>query len=136
MPSLNKAIIIGHLGKDPECRFLADQTAVANFSVATSEKWKDKQTGEAKESTEWHRISCFGKLAEIVQAYYHKGDAVYVEGKIKTRKWTDKDGNDRYVTEIIADTCKNFAKRDSSGTPVQNVGNSGSFADFESDIPF
>lgn len=103
MASLNKAIIIGHLGRDPETRYAADGTPITHFSVATSESWKDKTSGEKKESTEWHRINTFGKLADICGQYLKKGALVYLEGKITTRKWTDKDGVDRYSTEIRAD---------------------------------
>lgn len=103
---LNNAQIIGHLGKDPETRYLPSGEAVCNFSVATTEKWKDKATGEQKEATEWHRISTFGKLAEICGQWLHKGSLVWVQGKITTRKWTDKDGIERYSTEIRADSMK------------------------------
>jgi single-strand DNA-binding protein len=111
MASLNRAIIIGHLGKDPETRYMADGQAVTNFSVATTESWKDKASGEKKESTEWHRISAFGKLAEICGEYLKKGALVYVEGKISTRKWQDKEGKDRYTTEIRADQMKMLGGR-------------------------
>jgi single-strand DNA-binding protein len=103
MSSINKVILIGHLGKDPETRYTQSGDAVANVTVATSESWKDKSTGEKKEQTEWHRVSFFGKLAEIVGEYLKKGSAVYIEGSLHTRKWTDKDGQDRYTTEIRAD---------------------------------
>jgi single-strand DNA-binding protein len=105
MASLNKAILIGALGKDPETRYSPDGSAVCSFSLATNEKWKSKD-GEKKESTEWHRISTFGKLAEICGQYLKKGSSVYIEGKINTRKWKDKDGNERYTTQIIADTMQ------------------------------
>lgn len=104
--SVNKAIIVGHLGKDPESRYTASGDPVCNFSVATSESWKDKATGEKREQTEWHRISMFGKLAEIAGQYLKKGSLVYIEGRIKTRKWQTQDGQDRYTTEIQADTMK------------------------------
>lgn len=100
MASVNKVILIGTLGKDPESRYTAGGDAVCNFSVATTESWKDKSTGEKKEETEWHRVSVFGKLAEICGQYLKKGSQVYVEGARKTRKWTDKDGQERYTTEI------------------------------------
>jgi single-strand DNA-binding protein len=103
MASLNKVILIGHLGKDPESRYLNDGGAVTNFSIATTETWKDKNSGEKKEATEWHRINAFGKLAEICGKYLKKGQLVYLEGKITTRKWQDKEGNDRYSTEIRAE---------------------------------
>jgi len=103
MSSINKVILIGHLGKDPETRYMQSGDAVANITVATSESWKDKSTGEKKEQTEWHRVNFFGKLAEIVNQYLVKGSSVYIEGSLHTRKWTDKDGQDRYTTEIRAD---------------------------------
>lgn len=100
MASVNKVIIIGNLGKDPESRYSASGEAVCNFSVATTESWKDKATGEKKEETEWHRVSVFGKLAEICGQYLKKGSQVYVEGSLKTRKWVDKEGQERYTTEV------------------------------------
>lgn len=106
MSSLNKAILIGNLGKDPEVRYSKDGAPIASFSIATSETWKDKVTGEKKEKTEWHNISVFGRLAEIVGQYLKKGSTVYVEGRITTEKWTDKEGNDRYTTKIIANEMK------------------------------
>lgn len=99
---LNKVMIIGHLGKDPEVRYLPSGECVVNFSVATSEVWKDKETGEQKEQTEWHRISAFGKLAQIIAEYLRKGSKVYIEGKLKTRSWEDK-GEKKYMTEIRAE---------------------------------
>jgi len=99
---LNKCTIIGNLGQDPEIRFAANGNAIANFSVATTEKWKDKN-GERQEKTEWHRVTIFGKLAEVVEKYVHKSSKVYIEGKLSTRKWTDKEGVDRYTTEIVVD---------------------------------
>jgi len=104
MKSLNKVQLIGHLGKDPESRALPDGRAVCNFTVATSETWKDKASGEKKEKTEWHRVSAFGKLAEICGEYLKKGSQVYIDGKLSTRKWQDKDGANRYTTEITADS--------------------------------
>ena len=101
MASVNKAIIVGNLGRDPEVRYVND-TPVANFSVATTESWKDKQTGEWQEKTEWHRVVAWRYLAERVEKTMSKGKQVYVEGKLETRKWTDKDGNDKYTTEIVA----------------------------------
>ena len=99
---VNKAIIIGNLGDDPELRYTQANTAVANLSVATSEQWKDKQTGEQQEKTEWHKVSMFGRLAEVAGEYLKKGSKVYLEGRIQTRKWQDKEGQDRYTTEIVA----------------------------------
>ena len=111
MASVNKAIIVGHLGKDVELRYTAAGDPIANLTVATSESWKDKATGEKKESVEWHRISFFGKLAEICGQYLKKGSQVYVEGSIRTRKWTDKDGQERYTTEIRGDVMKMLGGR-------------------------
>ncbi len=99
---LNKVLIIGTLGQDPETRYAANGNAVVNLSVATNETWKDKQTGEQKKSTEWHRIVMFGKVAEIAGQYLRKGSQAYFEGKLQTRKWQDKDGSDRWSTEILA----------------------------------
>lgn len=103
MPSVNRVILVGHIGADPDTKYLPDGAAVCNFSLATSEKWTDKSSGEKKERTEWSRIAMFGKLAEIAAQYLKKGAAVYIEGKLQTRKWQAKDGSDRYTTEIIAD---------------------------------
>jgi single-strand DNA-binding protein len=98
---VNKMILMGNLGQDPEVRYMPSGGAVANISVATSESWKDKATGEQKEKTEWHRVSIFGKLAEIAGEYLRKGSTVYIEGQLQTRKWQDQDGKDRYTTEIV-----------------------------------
>lgn len=116
---LNQAQIIGHLGRDPETRFLPSGDAVTSFSVATTEKWKDKTTGEQKEATEWHRISFFGKLAEIAGQYLTKGSQVYVEGKLKTRKYTDKDGVEKYSTEIVGDTMQMLGSRQTAADSSQ-----------------
>lgn len=110
MASLNKAILIGNLGRDPEMRYMQSGEAIANIAVATTETWKDKG-GERQEKTEWHRVSAFGKLAEIIGQYLKKGAQVYIEGKIQTRKWTDKDGQDRYTTEIVAHEMKMLGGR-------------------------
>ena len=99
---LNKVMLIGNVGRDPEQRFLTNGSAVTNLAVATSEQWKDKETGQKQERTEWHNITIFGKLADIASQYVRKGSKVYVEGSLRTRKWQDKEGNDRYTTEIIA----------------------------------
>jgi single-strand DNA-binding protein len=104
MSSVNKVIILGNLGADPEINFLPSGEAVANFRVATSIRWKDRKTSEMREETEWHRISCFGRQAEIAGEYLKKGRQVYVEGRLRTRKWQDKDGAERYSTEIVAST--------------------------------
>jgi len=106
MASVNKVIIVGNIGQDPETRFMPNGEAVTNISVATQDKWKDKSTGEPKFHTEWHRITFYRKLAEIAGQYLKKGSQVYIEGKLQTRKWTDKDGIERYTTEIIADTMQ------------------------------
>ena len=98
---INKVILVGNLGQDPEIRYMPNGNAVANFSVATSESWKDKQTGENRDKTEWHRIVAFGKLAEITGEYIKKGTLVYIEGQLQTRKWQDQSGQDRYTTEIV-----------------------------------
>lgn len=106
MASVNKVTILGNLGRDPEMRYLPSGDAIANIAVATSFKSKDKNTGEAKETTEWHRISFFGKLAEIVGQYMKKGSSIYVEGRLQTRKYTDKDGVEKYATDIVAESMQ------------------------------
>jgi single-strand DNA-binding protein len=106
MASVNKVILVGNLGADPESRFAPSGDAICNISVATTASWKDKQTGEKKESTEWHRVGFYGKLAEIVGQYLKKGSQVYIEGSLRTRKWQDKTGQDRYTTEIRGDVMK------------------------------
>lgn len=155
MASVNKVILIGNLGNDPDMRYLPSGDAVANFSIATTEKYKDK-SGEMQEVTEWHRISFFGKTAEICGQYLKKGSAVYVEGSIRTRKWQDKEGNDRYTTEIRGDrmqmlgsrsgagasggtddmdSAPRAARRPSSAAPAKAPAG-GAFDDLEDDIPF
>jgi single-strand DNA-binding protein len=147
--SLNQAQIIGYLGKDPEVRYLPSGEAVANFSIATSEKWKDKATGEPREETEWHRISVFGRLAEIVGEYLKKGSLVFVQGKLKTRKYTDGQGVERYSTEIRAETMKMLGGRqdgERSAPPAQRqaapqrqqapAAAPSGFDDMDDDIPF
>ena len=116
MAGINKAIIVGRLGRDPEVRYTPDGTAVANFSVATSEEWKDKNTGEKRERTEWHRIVAFRRLGEICGEYLSKGRQVYIEGRIQTRDWEDKEGNKRYTTEIVASQMQMLGSRESSDT--------------------
>jgi single-strand DNA-binding protein len=111
MASVNKVILLGNLGKDPEVRYLPSGDAVANISLATTDKYKDKQSGEYKEATEWHRVSFFGRLAEIVSEYLKKGSTVYIEGKIRTRKYQAQDGTDRYSTEIVADSMQMLGDR-------------------------
>ncbi|KAF4516489.1 hypothetical protein B566_EDAN003236 [Ephemera danica] len=122
MASVNKAIIVGNLGKDPEVRYTASGEAICNITVATSENWKDKTTGEKKEQTEWHRISFFGKLAEVAGQYLKKGSQIYVEGSIRTRKWTDKEGQERYTTEIRGDEMKMLGSRQGMGAPASSGG--------------
>lgn len=113
---VNKVIIVGNLGNDPEMRYMPNGNAVTNISVATSETWTDKQSGQAQERTEWHRIAAFGKLAEIMGQYLKKGSQVYVEGSLRTRKWQDNNGQDRYTTEIIADNMQMLGSRPSGGS--------------------
>ncbi len=115
MASVNKVILVGNLGKDPETRYTADGAAITNITLATTDTWKDKATGEKKEATEWHRVSFFGKLAEIAGQYLKKGRPVYVEGRIRTRKWQDKEGQDRYTTEIVADQMQMLGSREGMG---------------------
>ena len=115
MASVNKVIIVGNLGRDPEIRYMPSGDAIANIAVATSYKSKDKNTGEQKELTEWHRISFFGRLAEIVGQYLKKGSSVYVEGRLQTRKYTDKDGVEKYATDIVAETMQMLGGRQGMG---------------------
>jgi single-strand DNA-binding protein len=115
MASVNKVILVGNLGRDPETRFSPDGGAICNFSIATTESWKDKATGEKKENTEWHRIVMYNRLAEIAGEYLKKGRPVYVEGRLKTRKWTDKDGVEKYTTEVIATEMQMLGGREGSG---------------------
>ena len=121
MSGVNKVLLIGRLGRDPEVRYTQDGTAIANFSIATSEEWKDKKTGEKQERTEWHRIVAFRRLGEICGEYLSKGRQVYVEGRLQTRDWQDKDGNKRYTTEIVASQMQMLGSRDS----YDNSGGSG-----------
>jgi len=115
MASVNKVIIVGNLGRDPETRYMPSGDAITSITVATTDKWKDRASGEQKEATEWHRISFFGKLAEIAGQYLKKGSQVYVEGKLKTRKYTDKDGVEKYATDIVADTMQMLGSRQGMG---------------------
>ena len=144
MAGINKVILVGNLGKDPEVRYFADGTAVVNFSIATSEEWKDKNTGEKKEKTEWHRIVAFRKLAEICGEYLSNGKQVYVEGKLQTRSW-EKDGVTRYTTEIVASDVQFLGGRNASdsgrpsgGTPDAGGRGSEGYSPGipEDDIPF
>lgn len=112
---VNKVILIGNMGRDPEVRYTPNGLAVANITIATSEAWKDKQTGENQERTEWHRIVMYARLAEIAGEYLRKGSKVYIEGRLQTRKWQDKNGQDRYTTEIIADSLQMLDSKGGSG---------------------
>ena len=112
---INKVILIGNLGADPETRAMPSGTTVANLRVATSESWRDKQTGEQQERTEWHRVALFGRLAEVAAEYLHKGSQVYIEGSLRTRKWQDKQGNDRYSTEIVGNDLQMLGGRGGGG---------------------
>jgi len=156
MASVNKVIIVGNLGRDPETRYLPSGEAVTNISVATTETWKDKASGEKKEATEWHRVSFFGKLAEVAGEYLKKGSQVYVEGQLRTRKYQDKEtGKDRYSTEIRADRMQMLGSRAGAGEPRSEAHGdagpkgdapakaggaakkpAGKFDDMEDDIPF
>ena len=159
MASVNKVILVGNLGRDPETRYMPDGGAITNISIATTSTWKDK-SGEKQEATEWHRISFFGKLAEIAGEYLKKGSQVYVEGKLRTRKWQDKDGQDKYTTEVIADVMQmlggrqglggdgggDYAKASSGGSAPASAtaskpagaakGGAAKFDDMDDDIPF
>jgi len=158
MASVNKVILVGNLGADPETKYLPSGDAVTNIRIATTDRWKDKASGEMKEATEWHRIAFFGRLAQIAGEYLKKGSQVYVEGRIRTRKWQDKDGQDRYSTEIVADQMQMLGARSGSGEPrAESRGEGmgaraaaeakapatagaakkpGKFDDMEDDIPF
>ena len=156
MASVNKVILVGNLGRDPETRYMPDGAAITNASVATSFQWNDKASGEKKEETEWHRVVFRGKLAEIAGEYLKKGSQVYVEGRLRTRKWQDKEGHDKYTTEIVADRMQMLGSRSGSGEPrgeprgdappMESKGTdskpaaakkpAGKFDDLEDDIPF
>lgn len=134
---VNKAILVGHLGADPEVKYTAKGTAVANLSVATSESWKDKDTGERTERTEWHRVTMWGRLAEISGEYLRKGSQVYLEGKLQTREWTDRDGNVRYTTEIVASEMQMLGGRGgSAGRQQERANEQGETDDDLDSIPF
>jgi single-strand DNA-binding protein len=154
---VNKVILVGNLGKDPETRYMPSGSAVTNLRIATTEAWKDKQSGDLQERTEWHSVAMFGRLAEIAAEYLRKGSQVYVEGKLRTRKWQDKEGKDRYTTEIVADEMQMLGSKgggaatgagaaagaaaggggSSSGGGRAAVNDSGAPpGDFDDDIPF
>ena len=126
---VNKVILVGNLGQKPEMRYTATQSAVANISIATTESWKDKESGEMRDKTEWHRVVYFGKLAEIVEKYLDKGSSVYIEGKLQTRKWQDKSGADRWTTEIVGNELTMLGSRASNSNSAQSSSN-------ESESPF
>jgi single-strand DNA-binding protein len=153
MASVNKVILVGNLGRDPETRYMPDGAALTNVSIATSYQWTDKASGEKKEETEWHRVVFRARLAEIAGEYLKKGSQVYVEGRLRTRKWQDKEGQDRYTTEIVADTMKMLGSRSGAGEPRNEAPReagapaaaepkaaakkpAGKFDDMEDDIPF
>ena len=142
MAGVNKAIIVGNLGNDPEIRYSANGNAIASISVATSDRWKDKNTGEQQERTEWHRVKLFGRLAELAGEYLKKGSQVYIEGRIQTSKYQDKDGNDRWSTEIVAREMTFLGGRggagDSQGAPPADSSqrDPAPSSDFDDDIPF
>jgi single-strand DNA-binding protein len=123
---INKVILIGNLGADPETRAMPSGTTVANLRVATSESWRDKQTGEQQERTEWHRVALFGRLAEIAGEYLRKGSQVYIEGSLRTRKWQDKQGNERYSTEIVGNELQMLGGRGGAGGTAGGSGESAS----------
>jgi len=133
---VNKVILVGNLGKDPEVRYTANGGAVANITLATSESWKDKQTGENQERTEWHRVVMFNRLGEVAGEYLRKGSQVYIEGKIQTRKWQDQNGQDRYTTEIVANEMQMLGSRSGgSGEYNQDNANAGGFTPSPSSAP-
>ena len=143
---INKVIIVGNLGQDPDTKAMPSGMTVANLRIATSESWKDKQTGEMKEQTEWHSVALFGRLAEIAGEYLRKGSQVYIEGRLRTRKWQDKQGNDRYTTEIVGNEMQMLGGgrgamgggegRGAARTEAEPVRSSTEKDDFDDDIPF
>ena len=138
---INKVILIGNLGQDPESRTMPSGSMVTNLRVATAEQWKDKQTGERQERTEWHSVAMFGRLAEIAAEYLRKGSQVYIEGRLQTRKWQDKQGNDRYTTEVVANEMQMLGGRGGSAPMAEPPRQSESPApvggnDFDDEIPF
>ena len=142
---VNKVILVGNLGKDPEVRYMPNGNAVANITLATSESWKDKTTGEQQDKTEWHRVVMFRRLGEIAGEYLKKGSQVYIEGKLQTRKWQDNSGNDRYTTEIVANEMQMLGSRggssasfpgESKSAPASAPPATAAAGDFDDDIPF
>jgi single-strand DNA-binding protein len=137
---INKVILIGHLGQDPETRYMPSGGAVTNLRLATSESWKDKNSGDQQERTEWHNVAMFGRLAEIAAEYLRKGSQVYIEGRLRTRKWQDRDGNDRWTTEVVANEMQMLGGRADSSAPARSVESSAAMSgppsDMDDDIPF
>lgn len=134
---INKVILIGHLGADPETRYMPSGSAVTNMRMATTESWRDKTSGEQQERTEWHNVAMFGRLAEIAAEYLRKGSQVYIEGRLRTRKWQDRDGNDRWTTEVIANEMQMLGGRPDAGAPAKVAeAAAGPPPDFDDDIPF
>ena len=125
MASLNKVILIGNLGKDPETRYAPSGDAICNLTLATTETWKDRSTGERREATEWHRVVFFGRVAEVAAQYLRKGSQVYVEGRLQTRKWQDQSGQDRYTTEIRGDERKMLGRREGGGDAPMRAADDG-----------
>ena len=152
MASVNKVILIGNLGRDPEIRYAASGSAICNLTLATSRQWKDRNTGERQEETEWHRVVLYDRLAEIAGEYLRKGSSCYIEGRMRTRKWQDKEGIDRYTTEIIAESMKLLSGRSADSQPPRPTQSGNSYAaakegrtapnngpaepEFEDSIPF
>ena len=122
MASVNKVILIGNLGKDPEVRYAPSGSAICNVTIATSRQWKDKTSGERQEETEWHRVTFFDRMAEVAGEYLKKGKSVYIEGRLKTRKWTDKEGVERYSTDIMADRMEMLGSREGAGGGGDDAG--------------
>lgn len=135
MASLNKVILIGNLGRDPETRYAPSGDAITNLTLATTETWKDKASGERREATEWHRVVFFGRIAEVAAQYLRKGSQIYVEGRLQTRKWQDKDGQDRYTTEIRGDEMKMLGSRREGGDAPMRGGDSGNYGGGGYDAP-
>lgn len=139
MPNLNKVMLIGHLGADPEIRYMPNGKAVVNLRLATSESWKDKQTGDKQDRTEWHSVVAYDKLAEIIGEWLRKGSPVYIEGKLQTRKWQDKNGNDRWTTEIIAQQMQMLGGKQHQGrrqSPERSSNPDPDVGEFDDDISF
>lgn len=126
MASVNKVILIGNLGRDPEVRYSASGAAIANLNLATTRRWKDRDTNEWKDETEWHRVALFGRLAEVAGEYLRKGSSVYIEGRLQTRKWQDKEGQDRYTTEVVGEIMQMLGGRD-GGSGASDTGYDGGY---------